>query len=107
MEVLEEEEKASCREGWRYLKRKRRHHVGKDGSTEEEEKALCRKGWRYLKRKRRHHVGKDGSTEEEEKVLCRACQATSLSHPDALVVMQLSIDHLAVWKCCIQSIKPN
>ena len=60
-----------------------------------------------LKRKRRHHVGKDGGTEEEEKALCRACQATSLSHPDALVVMQLSIDHLAMWKCCIQSIKPN
>ena len=56
-----------------------------------------------LKRKRRHHVGKDGGTEEEEKALCRACQATSLSHPDALVVMQLSIDHLAVWKCCICS----
>ena len=29
------------------LKRKRRHHVGKDGGTEEEEKASCREGWRY------------------------------------------------------------
>ena len=60
-----------------------------------------------LKRKRRHHVGKDGGTEEEEKALCRACQATSLSHPDALVVMQLSIDHLAVGNVVYSQSNPT